>query len=58
MHSLPVRTISRKDRSHSDVGHALDRASNSLEPIMNGKKLSPVESTGVFLDGSRYKWGS
>ena len=58
MHSLPVRNISRRDRSHSNVGQALDLASNSPEPIMNGKKLSPVESTGVFLDGSRYKWGS
>ena len=37
MHSLPVRTISRKDRSHIDVGHVLVCASNSLEPIMNGR---------------------
>ena len=58
MHSLPVRTISRKDRTHSDIGHALDRASNTLERNMNRKKLSLLESTGVFLDGSRYKWGS
>lgn len=51
-------TISRKDRYRSDVCHVLDRVSNSLGSIMNEKSSTPVESTWVFLDGSRHKWES